>query len=139
MRVLYECKALAIGTYWDERTTERFDMEMLKTDWAGHQRGKLRFMSECLTFENWTIPYGEIDDAVVTRVRGVVPAWYLRIKAQGESYQFCPHVWKGSYFRDELPFTVRRAFARGFGWLYVLGILALVFGPPALVYFLKGK
>jgi hypothetical protein len=123
-KVLYECSAYAITKNWDERTTKNFDMAMVRTDWFPSRKGILRFMSQSLTFEDWTIPYAEIDDAVVTLLKGILPGYYLRIRAKGQPYQFSIVRMNARYFRGELPFPARRVSTEGFfTWGYVLARL----------------
>jgi len=118
--VLYECSAAAITKNWDEQTTKTFNMAMARTDWWPHTRGVLRFMGNCLTFDDWTIPYAAIDDAVVTTLHGIVPGYYLRIRANGRPYQFSILSVNPKYFRGELPFPTRKASAKGITWFFLL-------------------
>jgi hypothetical protein len=103
-----------------QTTTKTFEMAMLTTEWWPPTRGVLRFMCDALTFEDWTIPYAAIDDAVVTHLRGIIPGCYLRIRANGQPYQFSILSWNSGYFRGELPFPVRRASANGITWFFLL-------------------
>ncbi len=118
--VLYECAAARITEHWDEQTTKQFSMAMLKTDWWQARRGTLRVMRRALAFDEWTLPYTEIDDAVVTVVKGIVPSYIIRLKSHGNSYQFSVG---GSYFGGALPFPARRTTVKGFTWSYLMARL----------------
>ena len=119
--ILNECSAAMITTPWDEQTTtQQVNMAMLKSDWWQARRGKLRVLPAALSFDDWMLPYPEIDDAVVTLVKGIVPSYIIRIKSQGNSYQFSV---SGSYFGGELPFPARRTIVKGFTWSYLIARL----------------
>jgi hypothetical protein len=132
--VLYECSAAGITKNWDDQTTKTFNMAMARTEWWPHTRGVLRFMHDAITFDDWRVPYAEIDDAVVTTLSGIFPGYYLRIRANGQPYQFSILSWNPAYFRYELPFPVRRASAKGITWFFLLvRLLPIV---ALLAYFL---
>jgi hypothetical protein len=139
--VLYECPANAVTADWNETTTtKRVDLAMAKADWWPCRRGVLQFRSDALTFADWTIRYAEIDDAVVTLVTGVLPSYYLRIRANGLPYQFCIMKVNPQFFRGELPFPVRRATATGFTWLNLASqMLCLVALLAFFILWLRSK
>lgn len=119
--VLHECAAAAITAHWDEDTTRQFGMAMLRRDWMQARKGKLRVMPDSLAFDDWTLPYAEFDDAVVTVVKEIVPAYLVRIKSRGNAYQFSVggSFFGDSYFGGELPFPARRTTVKGFTWSYL--------------------
>ena len=103
-------------------------------DWVQARRGKLRVTPDALDLDGWTLPYAEIDDAVITHVKGIVPACFIRIKSRGDSYQFSV---SGSYFRRELPFSARTTTVKGFTWYYLMArLLPLI---ALLAFFLWAK
>jgi hypothetical protein len=124
---LHECRASRITAPWDERTIHEFNLATLKTDWWQATQGTLRIMPEVLAFDDWSLPYSEIDDAVVTLIRGIVPSYVIRIKSGHQSYQFSV---AGSYFGGDFPFPARRTTVKGFTWsdllVRVLPVLALL-------------
>jgi hypothetical protein len=134
--VLYEGTASLIREPWNEQTTRQFNLAMLRTDWVQARRGKLRIMPEALSFDDWTLPYAEIDDAVVTLVKGIVPGWMIRIKSQGSPFQFSV---TGSFFGGELPFPHRRTTESGFTWSYVLVRLLPLVGMLAFFIWSRKK
>jgi hypothetical protein len=93
-------------------------------------------MPDSLAFDDWILPYSAIDDAVVTLVKGIVPAYVIRLKSRRESYQFSV---SGSYFGGELPFRARRTTVRGFTWPYLLARLLPIIGLLALYLWTRKK
>ena len=103
-----ECTAKVISDPWNDSTTRMSDIWQLARAWKDCAReGKLRATDEALVFEEWTIPYQDIDEAVLTRLRDLYSTYYLRIRVKGEPYQF--GIMKGgSGFSERLPLEVRR-------------------------------
>ena len=134
--ILYECGAASITAHWDEQTTKQFNLDTLKREWWQARRGTLRVMPGALAFDDWTLPYAEIDDAVVTLVQGIVPSYIIRIKSRGNSYQFSV---TGSYFGSQLPFPARRTVVKGFTWSYLMARLLPLIALLALLLWSKGK
>lgn len=133
---LAECRARVISDPWNEETTKIGDVRAIAQAWRYRVReGKLRVWSDALQFEDWRIPYTELDDAVVTRVQAISPSYFPRIKVKGKPYQFAIQK-GGSFFKGDLPFPVRRASARGFTWtralvrllIFLTGIALLILG-----------
>jgi hypothetical protein len=134
--VRYQCAAAVITEPWDEETTRTFSLATLKTDWRQARRGTLRIMPDSLAFDDWILSYSDIDDAVVTLVKGIVPSYVIRLKSRSESYQFSV---AGSYFGSELPFPARRTTVRGFTWPYLLARLLPLIGLLALFLWTRKK
>jgi hypothetical protein len=127
--VLYEGPASVITAHWSEQTTKEFNLATLKTDWWQARRGTLRITPGSLAFGDWSLRYTEIDDAVVTLVKGIIPSYVIRLKSHGESYQFSV---TGSYFGGELPFPARRTTVKGFTCSYLMARLLPLIGLLAL-------
>ena len=135
-QLLAECRARVISDPWNEATTGTGDMRVLAQSWRNCRReGTLRVLSDALEFEEWRVPYTDLDDAVVTRIQAIRPGYFLRIRAKGKPYQFA--ILKGGSSLDgELPFPVRRASAKGFTWtkalvrlvIFLIGITLLILG-----------
>lgn len=135
-QLVAECQARVISDPWNEETTKTGDIRVLARSWRQCVReGNLRVISDALEFEDWKIPYKDLDDAVLTRVQAIVPSYYLRIKVKGKPYQFAIQK-GGSALEGDLPFEVRRASAKGFTWtkalvrflIFLTGIALLILG-----------
>jgi hypothetical protein len=80
----------------------------------------LKVYSDRLVCGDWSIPFVEIDDAVLyTGQRWLMAVHVLAVKAHGKTYQFGLH---GSpFWRGELPFEVRREPLRmGYSWFSII-------------------
>jgi hypothetical protein len=133
---LAECRARVISDPWNEETTRTGDVRVLARAWRHCVReGKLRVLSDALEFEDWRIPYTDLEEAVLTRVQAISPSYFLRIKVKGKPYQFAIRK-GGSVLQGDLPFPVRRASAKGFTWtmalvrllIFLTGIALLILG-----------
>lgn len=136
-RTIEECTARAVDADWDEASTRDYNLKALGRVWGKSRAGKLTITPEAVEFLDWKIRCADIDTAVLTYVRAITPAYFLRIKAKGKPYQF--GVEGRSHFLGELPFSVRRESTEGFTWLkLLLTILSLVIFF-ALVLWPRGK
>jgi hypothetical protein len=113
-QVIEECAASAVSRDWQEGTTRRYDLRELSQIWAGARKGRLRLLSDALEFEEWRIPYTDLDAAVLTHVNGLGAGYFLRIRAKGKPYQFS--ILGASHFMEELPFEVTRESTDGITW-----------------------
>lgn len=76
-------------------------------NWVVSRRAILKVMPDALVCGDWTIPYQDIEDAVLFSVWSTfVPGFVLRVKSRGKVYQFGLN-WN-PFWRRELPFPVRR-------------------------------
>lgn len=86
-------------------------------NWVISRRGILKVYDDRLECGNWIIPYGEMDEAVLFRVRQMfIPGYVLRVKTQGKVYQFGLN--PGRYWGGELPFDVARESGR-YSWFSI--------------------
>jgi hypothetical protein len=80
-QVIYRCKTKA--------TDREGDLIRPSLNWAFARRGELRLTDRAIECGDWTIPYEEVDDAVLLAIPtrfGI--AYNLKIKSQGRTYQF---------------------------------------------------
>ncbi len=118
-QMIEECTARAIETDWDEVSTRSYDMWALARVWERSRLGPLKITSDAIEFLDWEeIRCADVDTAVLTYVRGISPAYFLRIRAKGKSYQFL--VEGREHFRGDLPFAVRKEVTTGVTWLRIL-------------------
>ncbi|MBM4032530.1 MAG: hypothetical protein FJ291_12195 [Planctomycetes bacterium] len=96
---LYSCLTKA--------TTAEGEEIRFSLNWIVSRRGILRVMPDALVCGDWTIPYQDIDEAVLFSLWGLfVPGYVLRIRSRGRIYQFGLN-WN-PFWKRELPFPVRR-------------------------------
>ena len=96
---LYRCMTKAT-------TAEGEDLRY-SLNWVTSRRAILKVMPDALVCGNWTIPYQEIDEAVLFSVRSMFfPGYLLRVKSQGQIYQFGLN-WN-PFWKKELPFRIQR-------------------------------
>ena len=99
-------------------------------NWAFSRRGFLEVRPDALACGDWLIPYDEIDEAVLYRVRQtLIPGYVLVVRSRGLVYQFGLN-W-GRFWSRDLPFPVKREGARlSYSWFSIavrvalLGVLA---------------
>lgn len=117
---LYRCVTKA--------TTAEGDDIRRSLNWVISRRAFLVLYADHLKCGDWIIPYGEIDEAVLFRVRqGLIPGYVLRIKTRGQIYQFGLN--PGRFWRGPLPFPVtRESAALGYSWF------SLILRGAALAY-----
>ncbi len=88
-------------------TTAEGDDIRRSLNWLMSRRGRLKVMPEALVCGDWTIPYKNIDEAVLFRTRQMfIPCYVLRVKADRTIYQFGLN--PSRYWSSDLPFPVRR-------------------------------
>ena len=76
-------------------------------NWVKARRGNLKIYDDHLECGNWSINYSEFQEAVVFSVRSFfLPCYVLRIKANGEIYQFGLN--PNSFWKGDLPFEAKR-------------------------------
>jgi hypothetical protein len=109
--VVYRCKTKA--------TDREGDRLRWSLNWAFARRGELRLTDVAIQCGDWTIPYAEIDDAVLL----AVPMWFgtaynLRVKSRGKTYNFAlksTSAWRWTldpFWSGATPFPIRRETAR---------------------------
>ncbi len=77
--------------------------------WIAARRAKLRLYSDRLECGNWTVPYDQIRDAVLTSFRSPIlriPGYVLSVRTDEKTYHF--GLSGSRYWRGELPFPVNR-------------------------------
>jgi hypothetical protein len=100
-------------------TTAEGDDIRRSVNWVFSRRGFLKVYTDRIECGDWTIPYDQIDEAVLFRTSSMfIPCYLLRVKAQGQIYQFGLN--PGRYWSRELPFPVVRENKRlGWSWYSV--------------------
>lgn len=113
-------------------TTAEGDDIRRSFNWVVSRRGWLKVYTDRLECGNWVIPYDDIEEAVVFRVRqGIFPGYVLRVKAQGQIYQFGLN--PSRYWAGDLPFAATRARSSlGYSWY---SIVARILAIGCLGYF----
>ncbi|MEM8810547.1 MAG: hypothetical protein AAGF01_31435 [Cyanobacteria bacterium P01_G01_bin.38] len=92
-------------------TTAEGDDIRRSFNWVMSRRGLLKVYDDRLACGDWDIPYAGIEEAVLFRTRQMLISGYvLRIKAQGQIYQFGLN--PGRFWASDLPFPVERRSAR---------------------------
>jgi len=76
--------------------------------WLASRRARLKVFSDRLECGDWTIPYGEIQNAVLYRFRSMffIPGYVLMVKTDPKTYQFGLNA--GKFWTSKLPFPVER-------------------------------
>lgn len=96
---------------WTKATNEEGDEVRRSSNWVTARRARLHVTRDALVCGDWTIPYADIQEAVLFSVsQMLVPGYVLRVKAKGVTYQFGLN-W-GRFWERELPFPVHREKAR---------------------------
>ncbi len=92
---------------WTKATTAEGDDIRRSFNWVTARRARLRVTRSSLVCGDWTIPYHDIQEAVLYWISWMlIPGYVLRVKANGVTYQFGLN-W-GRFWQRELPFPVRR-------------------------------
>lgn len=92
-------------------TTAEGDDIRRSANWVTARRGLLKVYDDHLTCGNWTIPYADVEEAVLFRTRQMfIPGYVLRVKTQGRIYQFGLN--SGRFWTSDLPFSVERRTAK---------------------------
>ena len=88
-------------------------------NWVTSRRGLLKVFADRLECGDWAIPYGDVEEATLFRVRQLfIPCYVLRVKAGGRTYQFGLN--PGRFWGGELPFRVNRETGSlGYSWFSV--------------------
>ena len=120
-------------------TSSEGEMTRHSLSWLASQRGTLRVMSNALEFGGLRIRYDEIDEAVLIATSQMfIPCYILRILWKNRIYQFGLN--PGSYWKGELPFSVKRERMRlGYSWFSTLArvIVALLLGYLVWTWFTR--
>ena len=76
--------------------------------WVASRRAMLEIRGDSMVCGDWTIPYDEIDEAVLfsTKQMFIIPVYVLRAKSKGKVYQFGLN--PNRFWNGELPFPVHR-------------------------------
>ena len=77
--------------------------------WITARRGLLKLYSDRLTCGDWTIPYDDIREAVLSSFRSPIlriPGYVLAVRTDNETYHFGLNGWQ--FWKGELPFPVKR-------------------------------
>lgn len=83
------------------------DHIMPSAHWAVSRRGILKVFSDRLECGNWSIPYSEIEEAVLHSGAGLLfPGYVLQVRTKDRTFHFGLNL--GRFWRNELPFPVRR-------------------------------
>lgn len=97
--ILHQC--------WTKATTAEGDDVRRSLSWVTARRARLRVTRHALVCGDWTIPYQEIQEAVLFSIYSIfIPGYVLRVKTKDVTYQFGLN-W-GRFWQGELPFPVRR-------------------------------
>ena len=84
-------------------TTAEDDDIRRSFNWVVARRGILKVMPDSLVCGDWTIPYGQIEDATLFSFWSLfLPGHILRVKAEGKIYQFGLN-WN-PFWKKDLPF-----------------------------------
>lgn len=91
------------------------DGDQLRTglNWAFSRRGRLKLFSDRLECGDWTIPYDEIREAVLSSFRSPIlriPGYILAVRTDSHTYHFGLN--GGQYWESELAFPVTRQQAK---------------------------
>jgi len=107
-------------------TTAEGDDVRRSLNWVLSRRCTLKVFDDRLECGDWVVPYRDVDEAVLFRVRQMlIPGYVLRVKAQGRIYQFGLN--RGKYWDGELPFPVaREAASVGYSWFSIAVRVVLV-------------
>lgn len=134
-RNIYRCKTKA--------TDREGDLIRFSTNWAFARRGELRLTDRAIECGDWTIPYEDIDDAVLL---AIATPWgtshTLKIKFEGTTYQFqlkstsswrnvTDPFWLGETplpLREETAYVDWRASKPLMQWLLWSYLLAMILG-----------
>jgi len=76
--------------------------------WVASRRAMLEVRGDSMVCGDWTIPYDEIDEAVLfsTKQMFIIPVYVLRAKSKGTVYQFGLN--PNRYWKGDLPFPAHR-------------------------------
>ena len=119
MELLHECVTKAT-------TSEGQDIRR-SLSWVVSRRAQLQLTDEALVCGDWTIPYKEIDDALLFTTRTLLKrAYVLRVKTGQRVYQFGLNY--RPFWESDLPFPVRReAGSLGYSWFSIAVRLVFLF------------
>ena len=80
--------------------------------WVTARRGILKVYPDRLECGDWTIPFTEVREAVLSSFRSAIgiPGYVLRVDTADRTYHFGLN--GGRYWKGELPFPVRREEAK---------------------------
>jgi hypothetical protein len=81
--------------------------------WVTSRRGRLKLFGDRLECGDWTIPYVNIREAVLSSFRSPIlriPGYLLAVRTDSDTYHFGLN--GGRYWEGELPFPVQRQKAR---------------------------
>jgi len=87
------------------------DGDQLQTgiQWIASRRGRLKLFDDRLKCGNWTVPYEDIREAVLSSFRSHllrIPGYVLSVGTDEKTYHFGLNGWR--YWQGELPFPVTR-------------------------------
>ena len=77
--------------------------------WIASRRSRLKLFDDYLECGNWSIPYGEIREAVLSSFRSPIlriPGCILAVRTDTVTYHFGLNGWK--YWQGDFPFEVKR-------------------------------
>ena len=81
--------------------------------WIMSRRGRLKLFSDRLECGDWTVPYADIREAVLSSFRSHIlriPGYVLAVRTDAETYHFGLNGW--GFWRGDLPFPVTRKSAK---------------------------
>jgi hypothetical protein len=104
--VLFRCRVRG--------TAREGDRIRLSLNWTFSRRADLVLTDSELTWGSWSIPYTEIEDAVLVRMGALW--WRLIVRGRGKTYQFIlppASIWTwdakvDTFWDGPLPFSLRR-------------------------------
>ena len=91
------------------------DGDQLKTgpQWITSRRAILRLFEHHLECGDWTVSYGQIQEAVLSSFSSPIlriPGYVLAVRTDSKTYHFGLNGWR--YWKGELPFAVTRQKSR---------------------------
>ena len=62
-------------------------------NWVVARRGWLRFLPDRLTLGDWVIPYADIREATLFKLKGLIGGYVLRVATADRTFQFGMNPW----------------------------------------------
>ena len=122
-RPIYSCMTKA--------TTAEGDNLRLSFNWVVARRGILKVMPDALVCGDWTIPYSQIDEAILFSIWTSFPGYLLRVRSGGTVYHFGLN-WN-PFWKKELPFPVSREKGKLKYSSFSIAVRAILFGYIAYI------